>query len=248
MRVPALIVGLAALAVLQGRAKSADEATGVPPLGLFFQAAAQRGADARPILDVIGESWRDSYTPMIVELARVARHSGTRAQLLGFLRRETGQSFGRDTQRWMKWAWKQPYDPHPEYLAFKRTIYGLIDPRMAAFFPAGTRSSIRLDEVQWGGVQVNGIPPLDHPKIIPADQARYLRDRHIVFGVSIDGDARAYPKRILAWHEMALDTLGGVEITLVYCTLCGTAIRTTAWWGTGTEPSAPVDCYIARTS
>ncbi len=67
-------------------------------------------------------------------------------------------------------------------------------------------------------------PALDYPRHLPADQAGYLRDRHVVFGVALDGEARAYPKRILAWHEMALDSLAGVEITLVYCTLCGTAI------------------------
>ncbi|MEL6415270.1 MAG: DUF3179 domain-containing (seleno)protein, partial [Pseudomonadota bacterium] len=39
-----------------------------------------------------------------------------------------------------------------------------------------------------------------------------------------NGDARAYPKRILAWHEMFVDTIGGVEIAGVYCTLCGTVI------------------------
>jgi hypothetical protein len=38
------------------------------------------------------------------------------------------------------------------------------------------------------------------------------------------GVARAYPKRILAWHELALERVGDLEITLVYCTLCGTVI------------------------
>ena len=221
----ALIVGLAALPVPQSRAESSDYSERqVPSIGLFFQAGAQRGADARPTLDAIGVSWRDAYTPMIVELAVVVPFPETRTQMFRFLRRETGRSLGSDTQRWMKWVWEQPYDPHPEYLAFKREVYRVIDPRMASFFPEGARSLIRLDEVQWGGVLVNGIPPLDHPKYIPADQADYLKDQHVVFGLSINGDARAYPKRILAWHEMALDTLGGIEITLVYCTLCGTAI------------------------
>ena len=222
---PALIVGLAALPVLHGRAESIDDAaTQAPPLDLFFQAAAQKGAKARPILDAIGVSWRNSYTPMVVELSMLTPFPETRAQLFRFLRRETGRYLGSDLQRWMKWVWEQPYDPHPEYVAFKRALYGFIDPRMAAFFPPGARALIRLDEVQWGGVRVNGIPPLDHPRHVPAGQADYLKDRHVVFGLSIDGEARAYPKRILAWHEMALDTLGGVEITLVYCTLCGTAI------------------------
>ena len=223
--VPALIAGLVALPVQHGRAASPDDPGGqVPTLDLFFQAATQKGAKARPFLDAIGDSWRDSYTSMVVELSMVTPFPETRSQMFRFLRRETGRYLGEDSQRWMRWVWEQPYDPHPRYLLFKQATYTLIDPRMGAFFPAAARSLIRLDEVQWGGVRVNGIPPLDYPRHLPADQAGYLRDRHVVFGVALDGEARAYPKRILAWHEMALDSLAGVEITLVYCTLCGTAI------------------------
>ena len=57
-----------------------------------------------------------------------------------------------------------------------------------------------------------------------AAAASYLADDHIVFALVVNGEARAYPKRILAWHEMALDRLGGVDLTIVYCTLCGTVI------------------------
>jgi hypothetical protein len=81
-----------------------------------------------------------------------------------------------------------------------------------------------LDEIEWGGVLVNGIPPLRSPKTVSAAEASWLRDGHIVFGIVVDGQARAYPKRILAWHEMAIDRLGGVDLTVVYCTLCGTVI------------------------
>ena len=223
---PAMMFGLATLPVAQARAQPADEwkRQQAPPLNLFVQAGASRGASVRPILDAISAAWRDAFTPMIIELAIVTPFPQTRRRMFRFLRSETGRAFGEDTQRWMRWVWDQPYDPHPEYLAFKREIYGLIDHRMTSFFPEGARSLIRLDEVQWGGVLVNGIPPLDHPKHIPADQADYLRDRHVVFGLYINGEARAYPKRILAWHEIALDALGGVEVTLVYCALCGTAI------------------------
>src|SRR5690606_1398732 len=44
------------------------------------------------------------------------------------------------------------------------------------------------------------------------------------FGVYVDGEARAYPKRILAWHEIARDRLGGRYLTIVYCALSGGAI------------------------
>ena len=120
--------------------------------------------------------------------------------------------------------WKLPYDPHPDYAAFEGAVYAQIDPRMRAFFQAGARSSIRLDEIDWGGVIVNGIPPLRYPAVVPASHAEYLKDSNVVFGLEVNGEARAYPKRILAWHEMAIDRVGGVELAIVYCTLCGTVI------------------------
>ena len=60
--------------------------------------------------------------------------------------------------------------------------------------------------------------------MIAAKDASYLEGDNIVFGIEINGDARAYPKRILAWHEMFVDEVGGVNIAGVYCTLCGTVI------------------------
>ena len=125
-----------------------------------------------------------------------------------------------------RWMWEQPYDPHPDYAEFKGLWYGQIDPAFTEFFLPGTASAIRLDEVDWGGVPVNGIPPLEFPPIVAGDDASagYLDDDDIVFGIAVNGAARAYPKRILAWHEMALDRIGDVEMTIVYCTLCGTVI------------------------
>ena len=120
--------------------------------------------------------------------------------------------------------WALPYAPHPDYSVFKAELYARIDPRFRAFFPPRVKADIRLDEIDWGGVSVNGIPPLRSPKTIPAAQAGWLRDGHLVFGILVNGVARAYPKRILAWHEMAIDRLGGIDLTIVYCTLCGTVI------------------------
>jgi hypothetical protein len=148
-----------------------------------------------------------------------------RQRLIAMLQRQTGKRFGDDLRAWRKWIWAQPPNPHPDYAELKAEVYGRIDPRMRAFFPKGVSTAIRLDEIDWGGVPINGIPPLRQPKTITADSATsWLRDNHVVFGVDINGEARAYPKRILAWHEMAIDRLGGVDLTIVYCTLCGTVI------------------------
>jgi hypothetical protein len=145
-----------------------------------------------------------------------------RVRLTRFLEQRTGQRFGDDLGRWREWIWKQPYEPHPDYMAFKAALYGRVDPKMGRFFT--NRATIRLDEIDWGGVRVNGIPPLVSPKHVSVAEATWLRDSHLVFGIVVRGEARAYPKRILAWHEMALDRLGGVDLAVVYCTLCGTVI------------------------
>jgi hypothetical protein len=149
--------------------------------------------------------------------------SRVRARLTRFLERQTGQRFGDDLWAWRQWFWSRPYRPHPDYAAFKGAVYAQIDPRMTQFFRSG-RATVRLDEVDWGGVMVDGIPPLSDPAIVGAEEARYLDDGNLVFGVVVNGEARAYPKRVLAWHELARDRLGGVEMTIVYCTLCGTVI------------------------
>ena len=158
------------------------------------------------------------------EIERPVIEARVRERLLAFLERQTRQRFDQTLAGWRQWMWSLPYEPHPDYAEFKRVVYSRIDPRMAHFFKPGVPSLIRLDEIDWGGVQVNGIPPLYYPKVIPAGEASYLRDGHVVFGLVINGEARAYPKRILAWHEMARDRVGGVELHVVYCTLCGTVI------------------------
>ena len=56
--------------------------------------------------------------------------------------------------------WRQPYEPHPDHGAFKGALYAPIDPRFENFFREPLKASIRLDQVDWGGVTVNGIPPL----------------------------------------------------------------------------------------
>lgn len=155
---------------------------------------------------------------------RVTRESIVRGRLLQFLERRTGKRFDPQLRGWRTWMWSLPYDPHPDYAEFKGLVYSRIDSKMARFFPPGVKSLIRLDEIDWGGVPVNGIPPLYYPKVLRAGDAGYLKDDHVVFGLVVNGEARAYPKRILAWHELARDRVGGVDLHVVYCTLCGTVI------------------------
>jgi hypothetical protein len=203
-----------------------------PDVRTFFAAASVDATTAEAAQAEIAASWRDGYASMLVDLIDVLRRTGfvdvrgfiQLARLTQFLERQTGESFGDDFDAWRRWVWDHPYDPHPAYGEFKGLLYARLDPRFTDFFRPPVASSIRLEEIQWGGVPVNGIPPLDHPEVIDAAEAGYLDDGNIVFGIFVGGEARAYPKRILAWHELALDRVGGRELTIVYCTLCGTVI------------------------
>ena len=92
------------------------------------------------------------------------------------------------------------------------------------FFPKDVKHTIPLKQIMHGGPAKDGIPALTHPETIPAQTANYLKDDDTVLGVSINGESRAYPIRILNWHEIVNDTLAGVSIVVTFCPLCGTGI------------------------
>lgn len=183
-----------------------------------------QGAVDRSFL-IIDAHWRAEFIPQLLEIMSVPRSNYILQRTIDLLTRKTGQEFGSNLNDWYFWLWNQPEKSLPYYADFKADLYEQIDPRFAKYFRARQSSArIRLDEVRWGGVLQDGIPPLRDPEMIPASQATYLEDGNIIFGIEINGDVRAYPKRILAWHEMFTDTIGGIDIAGVYCTLCGTII------------------------
>ena len=175
-------------------------------------------------MDLIESTWEPSYLPMALEVMRLTRERGVHAVFVRIMEREVGGEHGYDLGDWQRAMWNGPEVRHPRYAAFKGALYSLVDPRFAAYFDDVGEPLIRLDEIVWGGVRQDGIPPLRNPAMVAAEDAGYLADEHVVFGISVNGDARAYPKRILGWHEMFVDTVGGVPVAGVYCTLCGTVI------------------------
>ena len=106
----------------------------------------------------------------------------------------------------------------PGYAGWKGVLLSLAvdDPAFQRFLKPDVPSRIRLDEVVWGGVKVDGIPALEQPAVIPAADARYLEDDEFVAAASLGGEQRAWPLRIIDWHEMVNDVVGGEPITLSY--------------------------------
>ncbi|MGH2610783.1 MAG: DUF3179 domain-containing (seleno)protein, partial [Tepidiformaceae bacterium] len=126
---------------------------------------------------------------------------------------------------WEKQGFRDAEDDSPEYLVFKRRLFRTLQPELGDFLAPEAPKNISAQEVMWGGVMVDGIPPLNDPAFVtPAEAAAWILPSDTVIGVEINGDARAYPRRIIDWHEMVNDTVGGVPVSLAYCTLCGSAI------------------------
>jgi len=74
------------------------------------------------------------------------------------------------------------------------------------------RHAIPTDEIISGGPPRDGIPALMEPEYVAADEAVYLKGEDRVIGVVVNGVARAYPLRIMSWHELVNDRFGGVPV------------------------------------
>lgn len=75
-----------------------------------------------------------------------------------------------------------------------------------------TKHSIPVEEIQSGGPPRDGIPALSGPKLVRAEEAGFLKDEDRVLGFEHAEEARAYPIRILSWHELVNDRVGGVPV------------------------------------
>lgn len=127
-------------------------------------------------------------------------------------------------------AWEVP--AYPGYLEQKRQIFTSYLPGLEEILVEG---DIDWRMVSWGGVRIDDrpydttgdpcqcIPATDNPPVQSAGEAVWLDDDAIVFGIEINGEARAYPRRIMEVREMVNDTLGGRDLGIPYCTLCGSA-------------------------
>jgi hypothetical protein len=79
-------------------------------------------------------------------------------------------------------------------------------------------------EILNGGPGRDGIRSLDYPAFVSADDAAFLKDKDRVLGIELNGVARAYPIRILNYHEIVNDAFGGHAVVVTYCPLCNSGI------------------------
>lgn len=162
-----------------------------------------------------------SMVPVLIESMRYQSTLNAREASAEVLRELTGEQYGgEDWKQWMEWLGRNSadYPPPDDYLAWKIDILYQIYPQFARFLRPALEGQIAVDptEIVWGGVITDGIPDIYAPKLLTAAAADYLRDDDRVFGVSINGDTRAYPLRIINGHEMVNDTVGGEPISLAW--------------------------------
>ena len=86
------------------------------------------------------------------------------------------------------------------------------------------KTSIDYSEILSGGPSKDGIPSIDNPKFAALKEVSSLGGMEPVIGLEINGDARAYPLRVLIWHEIVNDKIGGTPVTVTYCPLCNSAL------------------------
>ena len=84
--------------------------------------------------------------------------------------------------------------------------------------------TIASDEIHQGGPPKDGIPAIDKPKFINADQAYFLSDDDEVLAIYINNIAKAYPIRILNYHEVVNDAFKEQSVIITFCPLCGSGV------------------------
>lgn len=85
-------------------------------------------------------------------------------------------------------------------------------------------ASIPVRQIKRGGPPRDGIPAINRPAFVSAGNASNLSPKDRVLGLVVGGHARAYPIRILNWHELVNDRFGEQTVLISYCPLCGTGM------------------------
>jgi hypothetical protein len=77
-------------------------------------------------------------------------------------------------------------------------------------------SIVPREEILSGGPPKDGIPAILKPQFVAPQSADFLLDEDQVIGVEIGGIARAYPIRILNWHEVVNDTIDDTPLVVTF--------------------------------
>lgn len=184
-----------------------------------FPGFGRTGSGTYEALEEVRRNGDISLVAALVESMRFQATANAREATADVLRALTGEAYGgEDWKQWMEWLGRHraEYPPPDGYLDWKINLLSEISPRFRRFLGPAREGAIAVDptELVWGGVLPDGIPDIRNPIMLAADGADFLAPDERVFGVAINGDARAYPLRIANAHEMVNDVVGGEPIAL----------------------------------
>jgi thiol-disulfide isomerase/thioredoxin len=92
-------------------------------------------------------------------------------------------------------------------------------PRAAAGTGAGAKAPRIEDRVRGKDIAATS-PPLERPRLRTVAEANHMRDDDLVFGVTVGGQARAYPWWVAKNFHVVDDVVGGVPMALAFCEQC----------------------------
>jgi len=210
----------------------------------------------------LGQSGDVRLAWLLVDVLRFLQGGPTSEALVGAITTLTGIDLAPDPvaarSPWQSLtdhliAWDLP--AIADYGMYKGRLFTIIEPAWQPFFDDPS-SVIDWRFTSWGGVLIDDrplgdtapcergcIPALDDPPTTGAEGGSWYPDERVVFGVVVNGEARAYPKNQMEIHEMINDTLGGRRLGIPYCTLCGSAQA----YFTDSVPSG-IEVPVLRTS
>ncbi len=227
-RVAGMVLALCLLLAQSAGALDYDTAncrkTMIQMLGAAHDASRGRLIDVA-VYDAVAASGDPLYIAPLIDIAYFGRSAEINRAVISTLNILTGENMG--WKGYFEWAGANDIALPPHYDEFKgQLLASFVDAEFTRFFAPGVAQSaaINLVEPVWGGVTVDGIPSLVNARqISPKDaidegyqHADFCRDGdcsypaadELVFGLSFGGDSRAYPLRLLNWHEMFNDVIG----------------------------------------
>lgn len=81
-----------------------------------------------------------------------------------------------------------------------------------------------VDQLLAGGPPPDGIPAIDDPRFQPVAEVDWLEDSEPVLSLTVGQETRAYPLRVMTWHEIVNDVVGGAPVAVTYCPLCNSGV------------------------
>ena len=91
------------------------------------------------------------------------------------------------------------------------------------FFASFALADIPKDELIYNH-KIDGSEPIYSPTFLSANKITNIGGDEPLISININGDIRAYPLRILIWHEVVNDVVGGIPVAITYDPLTNTSV------------------------